>query len=135
MRRGHRAVTKIWHGKYGKQRRVLEGLPSLAGEGGADAIGPSDISFGLFSAYLTVGLGADPAVRADLAPLGSDFAKLYRVSPFGRVRAVADLAGYDKARTRWGAGQQQPQLVLALPGRRYVVDAGANDLLRWARPA
>ena len=136
------AITKIWHGK---QRRVVEGLPSLATPGsdatpeseaveaGSDAIGPSDISFGLFSAYLTVGLGQDPAVRAvdTLGPLGPGFGQLYRISPFGRVRPVADISGYEAAANPdEGAEDSNPNSVLALPARRYVVDAGGNDLLR-----
>jgi hypothetical protein len=122
------AVTKIWHGK---QRRVLEGLPSLAGEGGADAIGPSDISLGFFNAYLTVGLAQDPAARDELGPLGPSFGQLYRISPFGRVRAVADISGYEAAANPDGGElDSNPNSVLARPARRYVVDAGGNDLLR-----
>ena len=134
------AVTKIWHGK---QRRVLEGLPSLATPGteatpeseaveaGSDAIGPSDISLGFFNAYLTVGLGQNPAVRADLGPLGPSFGQLYRISPFGRVRAVADISAYEAAANPdEGEEDSNPNSVLAKPARRYVVDAGGNDLLR-----
>jgi len=138
------AVTKIWHGK---QRRVVKHLPSLATPGseatpeseaieaGSNAIGPSDISLGLFSAYLTVGLGQNPAVRADLGPLGPSFGQLYRISPFGRVRAVADISAYEAAanpdgNTEEGGIDSNPNSVLARPAHRYVVDAGANDLLR-----
>jgi hypothetical protein len=140
------AVTKIWHGK---QRRVVKGLPSLATPGraatpesaavaaGSDAIGPSDISFGFFSAYLTVGLGQNPAVRVPptLGPLGPKFGKLYRISPFGRVRAVADISAYEQdanpdGNMEEGGVDSNPNSVLARPGRQYVVDAGGNDLLR-----
>jgi hypothetical protein len=122
------AVTKVWHGK---QRRILTGLPSLAGEDGSDAIGPSDISLGFFSAYMTVGLGANPDVRADLGPLGPGFGKLYRISPFGGLRPVADISAYEAAANPDGGEiDSNPNSVLALPWRRYVVDAGGNDLLR-----
>jgi hypothetical protein len=123
------AVTKIWHGK---QRRVLTGLPSLANPDGSAAIGPSDISFGFFNAYLTVGLGQDPAVRKrDLGPLGPRFGKLYRISPFGSVRPVADIAGYEAtANPDRGLPDSNPNSVHAGLARRYVVDAGGNDLLR-----
>jgi hypothetical protein len=134
------AVTKIWHGK---QRRVVTGLPSLATPGseatpespaveaGSDAIGPSDISLGFFNAYLTVGLAQNPAVRADLGPLGPSFGQLYRISPFGRVRAVADISAYEAAANPdEGEEDSNPNSVLAKPARRYVVDAGGNDLLR-----
>ena len=68
------AITKIWHGK---QRRVLDGLPSIAAQGssataespavlaGSDALGPNDISFSGFRAYFPVGLGGDPALREE----------------------------------------------------------------------
>jgi hypothetical protein len=138
------AVTKIWHGK---QRHVVKHLPSLATlgseatpeseaiEAGSNAIGPSDISVGLFSAYLTVGLGQNPAVRAQLGPLGPYFGQLYRISPFGRVRAVADISAYEAAANPDGNREEggidsNPNSVLARAAHRYVVDAGANDLLR-----
>ena len=123
------AVTKIWHGK---QRRVVEGLPSFAFPDGSEALGPQDISFGVFSAYLAVGLGGDPTtLRPLLGEFGDQLGQLYKVSPFGRVRAVADLAAYEAANDPDGVEvNSNPNSVLALPGRRYVVDAGGNDLLR-----
>jgi hypothetical protein len=126
------ALTKIWHGK---QRRVLESLPSLAPAGGGNAIGPSDVSLGFFNAYMTVGLGQNPAVRDGLGPLGQGLGKLYRISPFGRLREVADISAYEAAanpdgNTEEGGIDSNPNSVLARPTRRYVVDAGANDLLR-----
>jgi hypothetical protein len=126
------ALTKIWHGK---QRRVLESLPSLAPAGGGNAIGPSDVSLGFFNAYMTVGLGQNPAVRDGLGPLGQGLGKLYRISPFGRLREVADISAFEAAanpdeNTEEGGIDSNPNSVLARPTRRYVVDAGANDLLR-----
>lgn len=123
------AVTKVW---LGKQRRVLTGLPSTGNQGtGAAATGPQDISLSGFGAYLAVGLGANPDARADLGPLGPRFGRLYRVSPFGRVRAVADLAAYEGANDPDGNGaDSNPNSVVARPARQIVVDAGGNDLLR-----
>ncbi len=95
---------------HGKQRRVLEGLPSIAAQGspatpqspavlpGSDALGPNDISFSGFRAYFPVGLGGEPALRGQLGALGPKFGQLYKVSPFGGVRAVADLAAFEAAR-------------------------------------
>lgn len=140
------AITKVWHGK---QRRVLEGLPSIAAQGspatpespevlaGSDALGPNDISFSGFRAYFPVGLGGDPALRDDeLGPLGPEFGQLYKASPFGRVRAVADLAAFEAAENPdqdqpdGAEPNSNPASVLARPGRQYVVDAGGNDLLK-----
>ncbi|MDP9143108.1 MAG: ScyD/ScyE family protein [Actinomycetota bacterium] len=129
------AITKIWHGK---QRRVLEGLPSIAAQDtGDEALGPQDISFSGFSAYFVVGLGGNPDLRDDLGEeLGPQFGQLYKVSPFGRVRAVADLAAFEAAENpdqdqpEGAEPNSNPNSVLSRSGRRYVVDAGGNDLLK-----
>lgn len=149
------AITKIW--RHGKQRRVLEGLPSIATPGspatpespevlpGSDATGPHDISFSGFSAYFVVGLGGDPAWRDQLGELGPKFGQLYKASPYRGVRAVADLAAFEAEEDPDQAfvePPEEPELnsnpvsVLARHGRQYVVDAGANDLLSvspWGR--
>ncbi|MDP9189593.1 MAG: ScyD/ScyE family protein [Actinomycetota bacterium] len=140
------AITKIWHGK---QRRVLEDLPSIAAQGspetpqspavlaGSDALGPNDISFSGFRAYFPVGLGGNPDLRDQLGEeLGPQFGQLYKASPFGRVRAVADLAAFEAAKNpdrdqpEGAEPNSNPASVLARPGRQYVVDAGGNDLLK-----
>jgi hypothetical protein len=126
------AVTKVWHGG---QRRILEGLPSVAAPGGDQAIGPSDIHLRHFGgAYLTVGLGADPAVRPQLGPLGPDFGKLYKFTPWGDLRAVADIAAYEaSANPDGGEPDSNPNSVTSAWGRTFVVDAGGNSLLRVHR--
>ncbi len=135
------AITKIWHGG---QRRVLEGLPSIAAQGspetpenpevlaGSDALGPNDISFSGFRAYFPVGLGGEPALRDDqLGELGPEFGQLYKASPYRGVRAVADLAAFEAAEDPDGVElNSNPVSVLARHGHQYVVDAGANDLLK-----
>lgn len=73
------AVTRI---KGSQQSRVLTGLPSLAESGGAAATGPSDVSF-LGIGFLTVGLGADPAVRKDLPQSGRAMGNLLSFVPGG----------------------------------------------------
>jgi hypothetical protein len=127
------AVTKVWHGG---QRRVLEGLPSLAASPtGDEALGPSDISLRRWGgAYLTVGLGADPAVRAQLGELGPDFGQLYKISPSGHLRAVADISAYEAAANPDGGElDSNPNSVTDAWGRLFVVDAGGNSLLRVHR--
>src|SRR4051794_16002508 len=89
------AVTQI---RDGEQHRVLEGLPSLAPSTGEQALGASDISLRRWGgAYLTVGLGANPAVRAQLGELGPAFDQLYKISDFGHLRALADIGAYEVA--------------------------------------
>jgi hypothetical protein len=123
------AVTQI---RAGEQHRVLEGLPSLAPSSGEQALGPSDISLRRWGgAYLTVGLGANPAVRAQVGELGPAFGQLYVVSPSGDLRAVADISAYEEAANPDGGGvDSNPNSVTQADDRVYVVDAGGNDLLR-----
>jgi hypothetical protein len=128
------AVTQIRHGE---QTRVVEGLPSHAPQPAGDgALGPSDISLRHWGgAYLTVGLGADPAVRAQLGDLGPGFGQLYKLSSSGHLRAVADISAYEAAANPdGGAIDSNPNSVLASEwGRLFVVDAGGNSLLRVRR--
>jgi hypothetical protein len=127
------AVTQIRHGE---QRRILEGLPSLAPQpSAAQALGPSDISLRRWGgAYLTVGLGQNPAARAQLGELGPAFGQLYKISSFGHVRAVADITAYEAAANPdGGAFDSNPNSVTSKRGRVYVVDAGGNSLLRVHR--
>ena len=142
------AVTRIGHGE---QRRVLEGLPSIApvptgpppGDAapvppepsGDDALGPSDISLSDRGvAYLTVGLGQDPAARKELGKLGPAFGLLYKISSFGDVRAVADITAYeDKENPDGGLEDSNPNSVTSDCGRIFVVDAGGNSLLQVQR--
>jgi hypothetical protein len=127
------AVTAIHHGE---QTRILEGLPSHAPQPAGDgALGPSDVSLsGWGRAYLTVGLGADPAARAQLGDLGPGFGQLYKFSPWGHVRAVADVSAYEAAANPdGGAIDSNPNSVTTKWGRVFVVDAGGNSLLRVHR--
>jgi hypothetical protein len=122
------AVTRIWRGK---QKRVVEALPSLAppATGAAAQAGPTDVSFDGRRGYLVTGLGADPNVRAtQLAPVGGLFGQLWRFWP--GLRRIADIAGHDAANPD-GVAFSNPYAVLATEGARYVVDAGDNSLLRF----
>jgi hypothetical protein len=126
------AVTKAWH--HG-QKRIVEGLPSIAGADGNGAIGPSDIELRWWrSALLTVGLGADPAARAQLGDLGPAFGQLYKLSRHSGLRAVADIAAYEaSANPDGGVPDSNPHSVTTKWGRTYVADAGGNSLLRVHR--
>jgi hypothetical protein len=118
------AITEIVRG--GKHR-VVRGLPSLAAAGGAQAIGPSDVTVGRDGKlYYTVGLGADPAVRQQLKQL-SGMAELYRGS-----RVVADVGRFEQRVNPDGVKppDTNPNAVLAVRGGEVVVDAGGNSLLR-----
>jgi hypothetical protein len=131
------AVTKAWRGG---QRRILSGLPSVASAGtGAEATGPQDVAVSRFGgAYVVVGLGADPARRPEVGPLGARLGRLYKLTRFGRLRTVADVAAFEAAANP-DAGQpgaevdSNPNSVTADRGRPVVADAGGNDLLRVGR--
>lgn len=133
------AVTRInpWSGHH---RRIATGLPSLADPDGASAIGPSDVSFGHSPlGFLTVGLAANPALRDTLPQEGAGMATLYRLSPFGGLRPVADLGDFEAASNpaQGQPGDQvdtNPDSVLARHfGRAVVADAGGNDVLSVSR--
>jgi hypothetical protein len=132
------AVTRIGL-RHGGQARVASGLPSLAATDGSEAIGPSDVSFRGRRGYLTIGLGSNPANRAQLPAAGAGMATLYRLSPFGGLRPLADLGAFEAANN---PAKDQPSDEVdtnpdsVTPGRRggaVVADAGGNDVLKVSR--
>jgi hypothetical protein len=123
------ALSRLWRGS---QERVITGLPSYAMANG-EATGPHDISFlGRGGGFLTVGFGADPALRAGFGEVGGGFGTLLQLQPSANEswRVLADMAGHEAA-TNPDAGpvDSNPYGILALPGGRLVTDAGANALL------
>ena len=125
------AVTRIT--RWG-QDRVVTGLPSLAGLDGAAATGPHDVSFAGRRGYVVTGLAGPPSKRDALGPGGADLGRLLRLRWDGTWRSRADLAGYEAAANPDGQElDTNPYAVLAEGRRQYVVDAGANALLRVGR--
>ncbi len=126
------SVTRVWRGS---QVRLATNLPSLAGPDGSFAIGPVDISFqGKGSGFIVIGLGADPALRDQLAatvdPLMASFGQLAVMTPQGKWRLTTDLAAFEaRANPDGGAVDSNPYAVQAFPSKRLIVDAGGNDLL------
>lgn len=139
------AVTRVDLGDH-EQKRITTGLPSLAGPGGADAIGASDVSFpreGRKSyddrGFLTVGLAGNPDYRAQFGEAGAAFGVLHRLWPDGRVRALADITAFEAAEN---PDQDEPETevdsnpnsVAAINGREaYVADAGGNYVAKADR--
>lgn len=125
------SVTKVFKGQ---QTRVITGLPSLGGDGGFAAVGPSAISFGQQGhAFLTIGLGQNPAVRAtELGTAAAKMAGLFQMNQNGNLQPVADLGAFEAANDPDGHGPDtNPNGVLSdTAGGVYVTDAGANALLR-----
>lgn len=149
------AITRLWGGI---QERVVTGLPSLAvndpstpGRTGQGANGPTDLSFtwsgdeqdgddphagagqGAWTTYVTIGLQNDPRMRADLGEAGAGFAQLLRLAPNGKGRFIGDLGAYEiAANPDEGVIESNPFGLLGERGRRLVVDASANALVRVA---
>jgi hypothetical protein len=119
------AISRLWKGQ---QSRVVEGLESHALPDGSSASGPNGISFqGTGGAYITMGLGGGPAFQT---ALGGRFAgTLIHMAASGTWKVVANVAGHEfAANPAGGALDSNPFGVLAEPGGRLVVDAGANAL-------
>ena len=123
------SVTKV---PRGKQSRVLTGLPSLASPEGGGAIGPADILvMGSKKFALSMGLGADPAVRATL-PAGGQKLDTIQVGKFGRgMLTLSDLGDYETtANPDKGEVDSNPVGLAAYKGGFLVADAGANAVNR-----
>lgn len=119
----------------------LGDLPSHAGEGGAEGIGPADVSLGSDGwLYYTMGLGADPAVRTDGLAEGAradQFATLRRVDPTDATtdEEVADLGAFEAANDPDGqAPDSNPFGLVADTDTVTVLDSGANAVLEVALP-
>jgi hypothetical protein len=122
------ALTRLWNGK---QEQVATGLPSYLNPDGS-AIGPHDVSFqGLGGAFVTIGFGEDPAIRAAFGEAGASFGTLIQVAPSGAWRVVADILVHEATTNPDGdIINSNPYGILAEPGAHVITDAGANSLFR-----
>ncbi|MFI5493741.1 ScyD/ScyE family protein [Actinoplanes sp. NPDC051859] len=123
------AITRI---KWGQQKRIVTGLPSLAGKGtGMEASGPTDVAIdrnGKVS--FLVGLGGSPDLRTQVPQLAG-MAKLYEVGRKG-PKAVADLGAYEKKVNpdRVKPADTNPYGLAASGDFKVVADAGGNSLVK-----
>jgi hypothetical protein len=122
------AVSRLWQGE---QERVVSGLPSVAVANGTGALGPSSVSFrGGGHAYVTIGLGDNPAQRAQLGGAGDNLDSLLRVKSNGGWEKVADVGTYETTVNPDGLQRDSnPVGVLAEGNGAVLVDAGGNSLL------
>lgn len=80
---------------------------------------------------MLLGLGADPAKRADLPRAGQRLGTLIQTTRYpGRYRTVADLAAWEGANNPIDDPDSNPVGLLAENGRYLVADAGGNTVLR-----
>lgn len=124
------AITRI-----GPQqaRRIISGLPSLAPTGGNGSEGPHDVIFDRHGQGIaTIGLGADPNLRAALGPAGARFARLLRFRMHGaQARFAEDLGAYENAANPAGGTiDSNPFGLTRYRGSLAVADAGGNDVLQ-----
>jgi len=123
------AISRLWHGR---QRRVVEGLPSIASQpAGETAAGPQHVSFqGRGGLFVTIGCSCNKSTATGATLDGLGFGYLLKVSASGNSRTLVDLASYEVSANPDGAQiDSNPYGLLALPGHRLVTDAGGNSLL------
>lgn len=123
------AITRIL--PDGGVKRVLSGLPSLAllRDGTVEG-GVTDVAFFGTTAFVTMGWGGNPADRASLGGKSALFGTLLQMAPSGTYKVLADIARYELEFNPGGGNpDSNPYNTLAQPGRRIVVDAGANALV------
>jgi hypothetical protein len=118
----------------GTQQRIITGLPSLAPQTGATpggrAGGLQDLVFSGGDLYGVIGLGGDPAKRADLAADSSHFAHLVRLVIGGAPVNVADIGGFEaSSNPDAGLPDTNPYGLHATASGFVVADAGGNALL------
>lgn len=129
------ALTRIDPDGIAPPKRVISGLPSMAGPGGfATSSGPVDVDFQGMLAFVVMGWGGDPALRRQLlageGPKSQLFGHVLLALPHGRYFPVADIAGHEGRHNPDGTHvDSNPYGILAQPGRRIVADAGANALV------
>ncbi len=128
------AITRIGDERT---RRILSGLPSVAAgpaspAPGTQADGPHDIVFDRYGhGIATIGLGANPNLRANLGPGGARLARILRFRPGGGFKFAEDLGAYENAANPAGGTiDSNPFGIARLAGNIVVADAGANDIIQ-----
>jgi hypothetical protein len=125
------AITRVL--AVGDQRRIVVGLPSIAGPTGGQAQGPADISFGMGATWVTIGFAGNPATRAPLEAVGALMGRLVRVNSNGTFDTLVDISAHEAANNPDGtAVDSNPFGLEVLTDRAIVADAGANAVLQIA---
>jgi len=127
------AITRITDGH---QRRILQGLPSVAAgptaaAPGTQADGPHDILFERSGRGIaTIGLGADPRLRASLGAGGGGLARLLRFRLGGGAAFAENLGDFEEdSNPAGGTVDSNPFGIARLGSTVVVADAGANGVL------
>ncbi len=122
------SVTRL---QNGVQERFITGLPSLADPSGMAATGPHDVIAKGRNVDVLIGLGADPAARAQFGLAGACLGHLVRASWTGAYTCYEDISGFEaSANPDDGEFDSNPySMDLIEPGKRVIADAGGNSLL------
>jgi hypothetical protein len=123
------------------QTRVVEGLPSVAGDEGA--IGPADVAVAPDgTVYTVIGLGTDPNERDGLGEPFTSFGTVYSQGPLETEPTVfADVAAFERDNDPDADAPRDPQdtdpttdsnpyaITMTGDGTLLVADAGGNDVV------
>jgi hypothetical protein len=124
------AISRLYRGQ---QKRIITGLPSYAPASGIGATGPHDVSVADGRGYVTIGLGGPQSPNAMRAIFGPQFGWVVKFWDDGEGdwSFNTDIGTFEQTENP-GAGPQDsnPYGLLEGAGRRIVVDAGGNSLLR-----
>ncbi len=125
------SITKVHHGT---QRRVLTDLPSLATEDGSQASGPADVEVtGNQQFVVSIGLGTNPANRAQLPASGQAMGTLIQGTFNRGWSTMADIAGHEAQTNPIDDPDSNPTGVLRHGGTYLNTDSGGNTLLMATR--
>jgi sugar lactone lactonase YvrE len=131
------ALSRIEPHRLNGFKRVIKGLPSLGLPNGQGEAGPADIAFNGLVAFVTVGMGGDPALRSTFGERGKIFGSLLAVLPWGGYLPIVDIMDHEVRYNPYGGAiDSNPYGLLAQPGRYIIADAGANALIEhsyWRR--
>jgi hypothetical protein len=126
------SVTLVTH--PGRQRRILERLPSLAGPDGTFAYGPSDVSVSNGLVYVSIGGPNEPGYRDLITEaVGRKLGTIQLLVSRGSV-TVGDISAFVARRDPDGPPHEtNTHSVLAGRHGVFAIDAGSNTLfaLDW----
>jgi hypothetical protein len=125
------ALTRIDPTGVKSPRRVIRNLPSMAQAGGfAAQSGPVDVDFSGSNAFIVMGWGGDPGLRAGIGAKSKLLGTLLLATPNGLIFPVTDISDNERRHNpAGGTVDSNPYGVLVLSGKRIVADAGANALI------
>lgn len=120
----------IAHIQGGTVTNVVSGLPSVAGPGGTESSGPSDLTLAADGSMNVTVQGVDATPPSAFGKSGAFLQQLLHVDPSGKVSALANLYAYEQKHNPDGSEINSDPYALATQGsQEVVVDAAANDLL------